>query len=216
MANIEQIIEDIADSTKIRTGKEMRAKLYEFAKQIYEDASKNGNANMEVSEARGSFSTLNNRLNNSDSVKADKTEVEEEIAARINKDIDLQSQINAEKSRIDQFTSLPEGSTIGDAELQDIRIAADGTAHASAGTSVRTQISEETEATNNMNFVSLNQKINTIDLKNSNYITLNINKNADIQGNYNDITINNFSTYLTDNENVDITNPIQIKHKNRS
>lgn len=37
---------------------------------------RSGNANMEVAEARGTFSTLNNRLNNSDSVKANRTELE--------------------------------------------------------------------------------------------------------------------------------------------
>lgn len=87
MANIEEILNDIKDSNKIRTGKEMRAKLYEFGKKIYEDKSQEGNANMEVSEARGIFATLNKRLNNSDTVKADKTEVE---SIKNN----LQSQVN--------------------------------------------------------------------------------------------------------------------------
>jgi len=95
MASIGQILEDINNSEKIRTGKQMRTKLYEFGKQIYEDAAKQGNANMEVADARGTFDTLNKRLNNSDTVKADKTEVQSEAAARQNADSNLQSQIKS-------------------------------------------------------------------------------------------------------------------------
>ena len=106
MANITNLISNIR---KAVFGKDVRESIASAIEQTYEDATASGNANMEVSEARGTFDTLNKRLNNSDSVKADKTTTD-----------DLQNQINnmsiIEKLRIknNRFNPfvLPEISNI--------------------------------------------------------------------------------------------------------
>lgn len=55
--------------------------------------------------------------------------------------------------RVNQLTSLPEGSTTGDAELMDIRVGADGKVYENAGASVRGQINSHT---NDINAIKTN------------------------------------------------------------
>lgn len=92
MASITELVKNIRNAI---LGKDVRESIAGAIEQCYEDASKNGNANMEVTEARGSFDTLNKRLNNSDNVKANKTELESEATVRVNADSNLQNQINS-------------------------------------------------------------------------------------------------------------------------
>lgn len=51
-------------------------------------------------------------------------------------------QIAVERSRVDGFTALAEGSTTGDAELQDIRVGYEGLNYSTAGNAVREQIGQ--------------------------------------------------------------------------
>lgn len=54
-------------------------------------------------------------------------------------DTSIKNDIQAQKSRIDTFTTLQEGSTTGDAELIDGRTGTDGTIYTNIGDAIRTQ-----------------------------------------------------------------------------
>lgn len=62
-------------------------------------------------------------------------------ASELNANADrLESEIAVERARIDNLAKLKEGSTSGDAELQDIRVGADGNTYDNAGTALRTEV----------------------------------------------------------------------------
>lgn len=74
----------------------------------------------------------------------------------------LEPRVTTAESRIDEIAQLPSGSTTGDAELADIRVAYDGTSYPNAGNSVRAQVKDTNEAftnaflgINNTNLVAL-------------------------------------------------------------
>lgn len=81
----------------------------------------------------------------SDTINKLSEEIDDEVTARKNavdtEKSERQAEIAVERARINQFVSLPNGSTTGDAELMDARIGTDGKTYDSVGDAIRGQIS---------------------------------------------------------------------------
>lgn len=74
-------------------------------------------------------------------IVAEQNENIEYFKSQINSTMDAQNEdIAVLESRMDGFASLTEGSTTGDAELQDIRVGANGVTYPTAGDAVRAQV----------------------------------------------------------------------------
>lgn len=65
MSNIEQELENISNAIY---GRDVRSSIVNAIRKVYEDAAKEGNANMEVEAARGTYETLKERLDTYDSI----------------------------------------------------------------------------------------------------------------------------------------------------
>lgn len=113
-------------------------KDYSILKELISKVQKTNNINdNEISNTETySNEKIEERIRNTASLKADKTEVD------------------IERKRIDTIIALPPGSTTNDARLEDIKVGADNVSYASPGEAVRTQ------------FANNNTKINSNESKN--------------------------------------------------
>lgn len=110
----------------------------EFDKVIANVTNGNENAtNSEIVQARGKEVNLNARLDNFDEQLDNKAK---------------QSDLIVERKRIDNLTTLPEGSTMGDAELMDGRIGLGGKIFNNIGDAIRSQFGYINEKSNDLTF----------------------------------------------------------------
>lgn len=119
-------------------GVDVRDAIHDSIKKTYDDASANGNANMEVKMARGTELTLNDRL-----VKMD--DKDKEVIAQL---AQTNQRIVTERKRINTFTTLTDGSTTGDAELVDGRVGADNHTYSNIGDAIRGQLNKKISVVN--------------------------------------------------------------------
>ena len=94
--------------------------------------------------------------------------------------VGIREEIAVERARIDLFTTLAEGSTIGDAELMDIRVGANGVTYGSAGAAVRGQAKQLSNAIEDL--IDGNEKIET------EWVSGFVSTTGDIEANANVIT----------------------------
>ena len=138
MGNIRDLLNKIRYATY---GKEVRQSIHDAIEECYATASvDHDNANMEVKIARGTHNTLNDRITENEKNQENLSSQLETKASKA--DLIIQS------NRIDNFASLPEGSTTGDAELIDARIGADGLTYTNVGTTNRKQFEKITNLVN--------------------------------------------------------------------
>ena len=98
MANIKTHLNNIKGALY---GKDVRNSIHDAIEQCYTDASINGNANMEVTQARGEYETLGERLDDHASQLAHKANNVE---------------LEVERQRIDLLTKIENSQTIRIAE----------------------------------------------------------------------------------------------------
>lgn len=131
MGNIVNYLKQIITSEK---GKDVRQSMHDAIKQVYDDAATSGNANMEVTFARGTENTLNDRLTKMDQVAETTTAELAQIETQKAEKTDLE----VERARIDNLVVNP-GDGTTPPELTDIHVGADAITHDSAGDAVRQQ-----------------------------------------------------------------------------
>lgn len=116
-------------------GRDVRQAIHDGIQQAYDDATANGNANMEVSQARGPYESLAKRLSELD-VK-DSTNFTE-LMKEISKLVD---NLKNAHNRIDNLTATA-GDGSKPSELTDIRTGIDGKIYQSAGEAIRSQLND--------------------------------------------------------------------------
>ena len=156
MANIKDKLNNIKNAL---FGHEVRASIHDGIEAINEEV-ENTTSRQNVLENTFEQLTINAGNSNAEivaaRVEADGT-THKKIGDRLNK-VDSQikekankAELEVERRRIDSFTSLPEGSTTGDAELIDARIGADGVVYDNLGNGIRSQIDKLNKDTKLLN-----------------------------------------------------------------
>ena len=146
------IMNELKTIREARYGKEVRESIAAGIETCYKEG-KAGTTDLQARQdllTKASKTELDVGLNKLDSTKASKTELDVGLN-KLDSTKASKTELDVERKRIDNLAKLPSGSTTGDAELADIRIASNGRAYDTAGGAVRGQVGgliEKTDAIN--------------------------------------------------------------------
>lgn len=189
MANIKENLNNIKNAL---FGKDVRQSIHDAIEQCYNDASVNGNANMEVEMARGTYDTLGKRLDNS----------EEKISV-LNTGLDSkasESDLQVERDRITEVAN--KGTTV---EVLTSVTQTEINKKIESGEMANLTIGNETITDDKLNFISNKFIVSNID---NVYFKTNGDKSISIEIINNTSNLTHWcynregSTYLTLNETV--------------
>jgi hypothetical protein len=102
---------------------------------------------LSVSGAAADAKVVGDKIDKINSDKADISYVDAKISTEKS---ERQTEIAVERARINTFTALADGSTTGDAELQDIRVGYDGVVYDTAGEAIRGQVAQLSSKTDDV------------------------------------------------------------------